>query len=137
MNGMRRSDLLSATVTLDLPLFTGKRQDRRVAASIAETDALRFMRDDAYRDLQQTLDMEYPRWQQLQEREQVYADKILPAARHNAEASLTAYRNGMTDFTALMRAHIMDLDSRLQALRTRTDRLQSQTRLLYLAGDNS
>jgi outer membrane protein TolC len=46
MDGARRSDLLSAMVTLDLPLFTGKRQDRRVAASVAETDALRHMRDD-------------------------------------------------------------------------------------------
>lgn len=136
-DGARRSDMLTAMVTLDVPLFTGKRQDRRVAASVAETDALRHMRDGAHRDLQQTLDMEYPRWQQLQARERIFAAQILPASRHNAEAALTAYRNGVTDFTALLRAHITDLDSRLQALRTRTDRLQSQTRLLYLAGDNS
>lgn len=137
MDGERRSDLLSAGVTLDMPLFPGKRQDRRVAASVAEADALRFMRDDAYRDLQRTLEAEYPRWERLREREQVYAQKILPAARHNAESALSAYRNGVTDFTALMRAHITELDSRLQALRTQTDRLQTQARLLYLAGDDS
>ncbi len=136
-DGARRSDMLTAMVSLDLPLFTGKRQDRRTAASVAATDALRFQRDDAFRDVQRTLASEYPRWEQLREREQVYAGKILPAARHNAEAALSAYRNGVTDFSALMRAHLTDLDSRLQALRTRTDRLQSQTRLLYLAGDNS
>lgn len=137
MDGSRRSDLLTAMVTVDLPLFTGKRQDRRVAASVAEADALRHQRDDAYRDLQRTLEAEYPRWERLREREQVNAQKILPAARHNAEAALTAYRNGVTDFTALMRAHITELDSRLQALRTHADRLQTQARLLYLAGDDS
>lgn len=137
MDGSRRRDLLTAMVTVDLPLFTGKRQDRRVAASVAEADALRHQRDDAYRDLQRTLEAEYPRWERLRERERVYARKILPAARHNAEAALSAYRNGVTDFTALMRAHITELDSRLQALRTQTDRLQAQARLLYLAGDDA
>lgn len=137
MDGARRSDLLSAMVTMDLPLFRGKRQDRRVAASVAETDALRHTRDDAYRELQRELESDYPRWRQLQVREQGYTERILPAARHNAEAALTAYRNGVTDFTALIRARLTDLDSRLQALRTRADRLQTQARLLYLAGEDS
>lgn len=137
MDGARRSDLLSAMVTMDLPLFRGKRQDRRVAASVAETDALRYTRDDTYRELQRALEADYPRWRQLRLREQGYTDSIVPAARHNAEAALTAYRNGVTDFTALIRAQLTDLDSRLQALRTRADRLQTQARLLYLAGEDS
>ncbi len=134
-SGMRRSDMLTAMVSVDLPVFTGKRQDRRLAASVGETDALRLERDAAYRDLLRNIDAEYPRWQRLQEREQGYAERILPAARHNAEAALTAYRNGVTDFTALMRATQAELDSRLQALRTTTERLQSQARLNFYAGD--
>jgi outer membrane protein TolC len=135
MDGTSRSDLVSAMVTLDLPLFPGKRQDRRVAASVEEAQAMRFARDVVLRDLQRELETDYPRWQRLQERERGYAEQILPAARHNAEAALTAYRNGVTDFTALMRATLAELDSRLQALRTQTDRLQTQARLDYLAGD--
>ena len=96
---------------------------------------MRFARDGALRDLQRELATDYPRWQRLQERERGYAEQILPTARHNAEAALTAYRNGVTDFTALMRATLTELDSRLQALRTQTDRLQAQARLDYLAGD--
>jgi outer membrane protein TolC len=134
-DGTSRSDLVSAMVTVDLPLFTGKRQDRRVAASVEEAQAMRFARDGALRDLQRELETDYPRWQRLQERERGYAEQILPTARHNAEAALTAYRNGVTDFTALMRATLAELDSRLQALRTQTDRLQAQARLDYLAGD--
>ena len=134
-DGMRRSDLLTAMVTLDLPLFPGKRQDRRVAASVSEADAMRYARDAAHRDLQREVDSDYPRWQRLQERERGYAERILPAARYNAESALTAYRNGVTDFTALMRATITELDSRLQALRTQTDRLQAQAQLNYYVGD--
>ena len=128
---------LGVPVTFELPLFTGKRQDQRVAASIEETNAKRFERDDAYLELQRSLDSEYPRWQQLRQREQGYADAILPAARHNTEAALSAYRNSVTDFTALMRAYLTELDNRLQDLRTRVERLQVQARLLYLAGEQS
>lgn len=136
-DGERRSDMMTAMVTLDLPLFPGQRQDRRVAASVAEADAMRFRRDEAYRDLLRTLDTEYARWEQLRTREQGYEKSIVPAARNNAEAALNAYRNSVTDFSALMRAQIAELDTRLQALRTRTERLLAQVRLLYLAGDQS
>lgn len=137
MNGEARSDLMSAMVTVDLPLFPGKRQDRRVAASVAEADAMRFRRDETYRDLLRTLDTDYPRWERLRERERGYEKSIVTAARNNAEAALNAYRNGVTDFSALMRAQIADLDTRLQSLRTHTERLLAQVRLLYLAGDES
>lgn len=136
-NGEPRSDMLSAMVTFELPIFTGKRQDKRVAASIEETNALRFERDDTYYELQRSLDAEYPRWQQLRNREQGYVEAILPAARHNSAAALSAYRNSVTDFTALMRAYLSELDNRLQDLRTRVDRRQAQARLLYLAGEQS
>ncbi|MBI5041700.1 MAG: TolC family protein [Gammaproteobacteria bacterium] len=50
-DGMPRSDLVTAMVTMDLPLFPGKRQDRRVAASVGEAEAMRFARDGVHRDL--------------------------------------------------------------------------------------
>lgn len=134
--GMERSDLVSAMVTMDLPLFTGKRQDRRVAASVEETAGLRYQRDDLYRSLQRELDAEYSRWLRYREREQGYADDVLPVARNNAESALSAYRNNVTDFTALTRAQSAALDSRLQALRVEVDRLRVQARLLYLAGEH-
>lgn len=134
-NGDARSDMLSAMVSFDVPIFTGKRQDKRVAASIEETDALRYARDATRYELQRLLDADYARWQQLVAREQGYAEDILPAARHNAEAAMSAYSNGVTDFNALMRANLTALESRLQALRTRIDRRQTQARLLYLAGE--
>lgn len=132
-----RSDLVSAMVTLDLPLFAGQRQDRRVAASVAETDGLHHARDETHRELLRALEADHARWHELRAREQGYGERILPAARENAEAALHAYRNGVIDFTTLMRAQLADLESRLQSLRTRTERLRAQARLLYFAGETS
>ncbi len=136
-SGMGRSDMFSAMVTLDLPLFTGQRQDRRVAASVAETDALHHARDELHRELLLALEADHARWQELRAREQGYEDRILPAARNNADSALEAYRNGVTDFTTLIRAQLTELESRLQAQRTRTERLQAQARLLYFLGEDS
>jgi hypothetical protein len=41
-----------------------------------------------YRELQRALEQDYPRWQQLQLREQGYTDASA-RGRHNAEAALT------------------------------------------------
>ena len=136
-NGSARADFVSATVTLDLPLFTGQRQDRRLAASVHAVDALKFARDDAYFELTRQLDVEYPRWTKLAERVAGYDARILPESSSNAEAALGAYRNGVSNFTTLMRAYLTDLENNLQSLRVGTDYLQAQARLLYLAGDES
>ena len=136
-SGMGRSDLFSAMVTLDLPLFTGQRQDRRVAARVAEAGALHHARDDAHRELLRSLEADHARWQELRAREQGYEERILPMARRNAESALHAYQNGLTDFTTLVRAQLAELESLLQARRTRTERLQAQARLLYFAGEAS
>jgi len=66
----------------------------------------------------------------------LYETRLLPEANTNAEAALNAYRSGVTDFTTLMRAGITDLEVRLEELRVRVERTQTQARLLYLAGDD-
>jgi outer membrane protein TolC len=134
-SGDPRPDMLTAMVSVDLPLFPGQRQDRRLAASLQEAEAARFSRADRLRELGEMLETEYANWQRLGERGALYDTRLLPEADANAEAALNAYQSGVTDFGTLMRADITDLDVRLEVLRVRVERLQAQARLLYLAGD--
>lgn len=136
-NGSERADFVSAMVTVDLPLFPGKRQDRRLTASVHAAQALKLARDDMYLELKRQWEAEYSRWTRLADRVAGFETRILPEARNNAEASLSAYRNGLSDFTTLMRAYLTDLENNLQALRAGTDYQQSQARLLYLVGEDS
>jgi len=133
-DGDPRSDMMAAMLTVDLPLFTGNRQDRRLAASIAETEAAELRRDDKLRELRRMLAADYAEWQRLGERALLYESKLLREATANAEASLHAYQSGVTEFTTLMRARITELDVRLDELRIRVDRARAQANLLYLAG---
>ncbi len=134
-DGDSRADFMAAMVTVDLPLFTDKRQDRRLAASQQQAMAARDASADRLRELASQLAREYALWQRLGERQTLYDGTLLPEAKLNAEASLKAYQSGVTDFTTLMRARLTELDTRLQGLQVRVDRAKAQTRLLYLAGE--
>jgi outer membrane protein TolC len=134
-DGSDRADMMAAMLSLDLPLFPGNRQDRRLSASLQQAEAIQLSRDDRLRELRQMLETDYANWQRLGERVQLYESQLQQVAAANARASLKAYQSGVTEFTTLMRARITDLDVRLEALRIRVDRARAQANLLYLAGD--
>jgi outer membrane protein TolC len=135
-SGESRPDLLTAMVSVDLPLFPGQRQDRRLAASVQEAEAARYIRANRLRELKEILETEYANWQRLGERAALYETRLLPEANANTDAALNGYQSGVTDFTTLMRAGITGLEVRLEELRVRVERTQTQAQLLYLAGEH-
>jgi len=136
-DGSDRPDQMAASVTLDLPLFTDKRQDKRLAASQRQTDAALQQREQQLRELQRSLARDYARWQRLGEQEQLYREHLLREAGDNATAAVTAYQSGTTEFTSLVRARVTELDIRLQDMRIRVDRARTRARLLYLAPETA
>ena len=136
-DGTERSDFATAIVSLDVPLFTGNRQDKKVSANEKKISAARYLKDDQLRKLKQTYEKNYHLWQRLQEREMLYKNSLLTAARNNTKASLKAYQSGVTEFNTLMRAEITALDVRLEDLRIRVDRAVAQANILYVLGDTN
>jgi outer membrane protein TolC len=134
-DGSERADLLAATVTFDLPIFTSKRQDRRLAAAQHREGAARLQYDDKLRVMQSMLEKEYVTWQRLSQRLRRYRQTLVNQATANSEASLLAYQNDATDFPTLMRAKITELNTHLKAMRIHVDAAKAQARLLYLAGE--
>lgn len=133
--GMPYTNMLTAMVSVSVPLFTGNRQDRTVSAAQANSSANQYARDNELRELKQMLDTDWAHWEHLNHIRALYANTILPNASLNTEATLSAYRNGSVDFDELARAQIANLDSRIQQLKANTDYLDMQADLLYLAGE--
>ena len=134
-DGSSRSDLATALVNFDIPLFTSNRQDRKVAASQEKTNAARYEMDDKLRQLKRIYDKELHSWRRLNERVSLYQDSLLASAKDNSRASLQAYQSGVTEFNTLMRAQITELDVRLENLRVKVDRASAHARLLYITGE--
>ncbi len=136
-NGDDRPDFLTAMISMDIPLFTENRQDKKVSANVQKTAAARHSKDDKLRRLKQYYEKNKYLWQRLGEREVLYRDSLLVSAKNNSATALTAYQSGVSEFNTLMRAEITGLDVRLEDLRIRVDRAAAQARLLYITGDTS
>jgi len=130
--GEKRADLLSIIFIVDIPLFTSNRQDKQVTASTKEYVSAKHSVDENRKNLKRILDSEYSTWLRLRERLQHYEEIVLPQASQNAKAALKAYRSQETEFDPLMRARLMELNIKLQALQIFVDLAQTQVNLLYL-----
>lgn len=135
--GVDRADFLSLMFMVDLPFFTSKRQDKWLIAGEKEYNVAQYIADERQKNLTSSLEKEYVSWKQLTERLQHYRGSVLPQASQNAEAALKAYKSQVTEFNPLMRARLMELKIKLQALYLLVDRAIAQVNLLYLTGDRN
>jgi outer membrane protein TolC len=133
-SGMPRSDFVSVGVTVDLPFFRKRSIDSSLSAALSERTAAKAERERIHRTLRGQLVAEYAYWSTLNRRLALYDSRILVQADSNAEASLLAYQSDRGDFADVMRAHIDDLNTRLDHVRLRVERAQSYAVLANLGG---
>jgi len=89
-----RDDMITLEFGVGLPLFTRNRQDRSVAARIAEHDALDAEHDDARRAATATLRSDYAQWAGLVEQVRRDQRERLPLLRDLSTLALAGYRAG-------------------------------------------
>ena len=133
-NGDPRSDMVSLSVTVDLPFFSDNRQDRKLAAALGERRAATNSQAALRARLGSELDAEYARWTDLTRRLELYDKRILGQSQGQAQAALLAYQSNAGDFADVMRAWIDNLDTRLQRIELQVKRAQSYAVLANLGG---
>lgn len=133
--GVSRPDFFSAMVMFSVPVFTGDRQDRMVAAAEADTRAALSQVKNRQRTLLARAQAAYERYIAQQEMLSLYRDEVLPASRANVTATLNAYQGQRASFDEYIRAENMALEKTLRVARLTADSLAAQAEILYLAGD--
>lgn len=134
VNGRRRSDFLTAQVSIDLPLFTHNRQDRTLKASEDNLVASQEDQMSHYRQLCEELKTQYAAWQQQRKSAWLYDKRLIPEANQYAIATMTSYQNAQTDFPTLARAYVRELNTELMGLKASVNRNAARVNLLYLEG---
>jgi outer membrane protein TolC len=129
--GQDRPDFFSVGLALDLPFFTSRRQDRQLQSAIADTEAMRTEKMLALRKMVANFETLYARLQRLEQRRELYRERLLPEMHEQAEASLSAYTRDDGDFAEVVRARIAELNARIDALDIDIARLQTITQLNY------
>lgn len=132
-NGRDLPDFVSVGVTMDLPLFTRNRQDKQITAAAERVAAAESARLLTIRKLESQKWDAQERLLQLNQQVELYDNTLLKQMTTLAGAALNAYSADQTDFAEVMRAHIAQLNARIEALRLHAERQKTQTQLQYLA----
>lgn len=129
--GNDRSDFFSVGVIFDVPLFTGKRQDKQVQAAKAEHEAIKTERALALRQLRSEFETAEAHYRGFLDRQRLYSSRLLREMSEQAEASLTAYTHDDGDFAEVVRARIAELNARIEALNVEVDTHKTIAQLNY------
>jgi len=131
LNGQHREDLVAAMVTVELPIFPEKRQDKRLSSSQYGYQAAKLKRSNTLRDMRQQLNQHYGNWLRLTERSERYKTYLQQQASENTKAALRAYQSGVADFSTLLQARITELETHIQRNRIEVDRTKAQAQVLF------
>lgn len=102
LDGMRRDDMLSLTVAINLPVWRETRRDPQVAEAIAMRDQAMDMYQAQLNELSSKMRQQVASAEQSLKSARLYETGILPLARLAVESSLAAYRVNRIDFLTLL-----------------------------------
>ncbi len=129
--GPQFSNMLSVQVSIDLPLFQSRRQDRATAAKLAQVEQTRALKDDALRQHLAESNATWAEWQSATSRLQRFDESLLPLARERVQLALAAYRGGQGPLAAVLEARRVEIDLRLQQQQLATEQGRAYAQLLY------
>lgn len=135
-SGQSRADFFSVGVSFDVPLFTKKRQDKEVAASVADAEAVKTEKLLLTKKMLSAVEKEIKQLNRLRERQAIYEQQLLIQTHEQAEASLTAYTNDDGDFAEVVRARIAVLNARIASLQINVEALKTVSRINYFFSDS-
>jgi outer membrane protein TolC len=117
------ADFFSTFVGVRVPLFAGRKQRRLAEAAAAEAEAARAAAVEATAALRAELETTRARVVAGEVRVRLLVDRVLPAARAAADASLRSYRVGRVEFLNVLAAEDARYRVELDAAREASEHL--------------
>lgn len=125
-------EMLSIEVGVDLPAFTHNRQDRELAAALAEQDAAEAAVSDALRQLAAEAHASHHGAERLEDRLAHYRTQLVPEAEARSEAARVAWAAGTGSLREVLEARRAALELRMAHLDLQLDRLRHAVQLEWL-----
>ena len=130
--GREYSNMVSVNLTVPLQWDQKNRQDRELAARLAQVQQARARREEVRRAQEAEVRVLLQEWRSHDERLRRYTSTLLPLAAQRSEAALSAYRGGSGALTAVLDARRGELDLRIDQLRLEMERARVWAQLNYL-----
>ncbi|MGR5061844.1 TolC family protein [Photobacterium sp. DNB22_13_2] len=132
MDGSAAPDLISAYITMDLPLFTEKRQDRKLSAAQHQVGAAKTQRDLMLRQMHAQISAAVINRDNTQQRLDRYRSTLLKQAKEKTQAVERGYQNNTSQLDEYIRAASEELAIELEQARLAADLQQTNNTLAYL-----
>lgn len=129
-----RTDVATAMVTMDVPLFTGKRQDKRLSAAKQSKQAIELRLRSQQMDMARDIKASFTVWLKSSSRIDLYNRVVLKRTQDATKASENAFAGGKSDFTEIIRTHLSELDARIKLEAIKWERANAVADLLYFEG---
>ncbi len=121
MRGEPASDLVSAYITMDIPLFTGNRQDKNLAAAQYQVGAAQSQKDTLLSQMNAKVNTLLVDKNNLAQRIERFESTLLPQADSRVKATERGYQNNTAQFNDVILASRDELALQLEYQRLITD----------------
>lgn len=133
--GPAYANMVSIGVSIPLQWDRKNRQDRDIAARLAQVDEARANHEDALQSYEADVRTLLNDWQTSKERARRYRQQMIPVAGQRSAAALSSYRVGKGDLASVLAARQAEINTRLQALELERETARLWARLNHLRPD--
>jgi outer membrane protein TolC len=134
MRGEPASDLLSAYLTMDIPLFTDNRQDKNLNSAQYQVGASQYQKDAWLSQMNAQVNALMADKVNLLERIERFEQRLLPQAQARIEAVERGYQNNTAQFGDVITVASDELALNIELIRLNTDLHQTYSKLASLLG---
>ena len=128
-------DLVTLGVTIDLPFFSKKRQDPKIAARASEATRARLDREAAKRDIAAALDADLADHRMHHEQLDNARSRLVPLAKKRAELDLSSYAAGKLDLGTALLSTLALAEAEVDALAREAEVARDAIRINNLYGE--
>ncbi|QGN53452.1 TolC family protein [Novosphingobium sp. Gsoil 351] len=128
-------DMVSVGVSIDLPLFTKRRQDPKIAARASEAERARLLRTAGERELVAALDGDLADHVMHHQRLMNARNTLVPLAKRRAELDMASYAAGKLDLGSALLSTLALAEAEVDALSREADVARDAIRINFTYGE--
>lgn len=129
-------DLVSVGVSIDLPFFSRRRQDPKIAAATSEAERARYDRLAAEREVLATLDSDLADHLMHHQRLENARNTLVPLTKRRAELDMASYAAGKLDLGSALLSSLALAEAEIDALAREADVARDAIRINMTYGDS-
>lgn len=136
-DGNRRSDLLSLSVSMNVPIFAAQKQAKAVDQRASELMQEKYALQDEWNKVRAQITQAYTDYHRAKEQFVLYDTGIVPQARQTVASMLAGYQVNKVDFLNLIRSQITLFDYEIQYWKAFSEANQALAQLTATVGKDA